>query len=115
FEQGDEVILFEPFYGYHRHLLELFGVTCRFVKVPDGDGPLPLAALEAVINAKTKAILVCSPCNPSGKVFSRSELESILSLMKKHDLVALTDEIYEYMVYDGREHISLGSLPGAWE
>jgi aminotransferase len=115
FEQGDEVILFEPFYGYHRHLLELFGVVCRFVKIPDGDGPLPMAALEAAVTDKTKAILVCSPCNPSGKVFSRSELESILDLMKRRDLVALTDEIYEYIVYDGREHVSLGSMPGAWE
>jgi len=115
FEAGDEAILFEPFYGYHRHLLELFGVTCRYVKIPDGDGPLPLAELEAAITPRTRALVVCSPCNPSGKVFSRSELESILQLMKKYDLVALTDEIYEYMVYDGREHVSLGSLEGGWE
>jgi len=115
FEPGDEAILFEPFYGYHRHLLELFGVKCTYVRIPDGDGALPVDALEAVITNRTRAIIVCSPCNPSGKVFARSELESILDIMNRHNLVAITDEIYEYMIYDGREHISLGSLPGAWD
>jgi aminotransferase len=115
FEPGDECILFEPFYGYHTGLLDLLGVRRVPVRMHPPDWRVDFAALEAAITERTKAILVCTPNNPCGKVWSRDELETLLALLEKHDLYAITDEIYEYMTYDGREHVSLAALPGAHE
>jgi aminotransferase len=114
-EEGDEVVLFEPFYGYHRNILELTGATIRTVPLGGPDAPFDPGAVEAVLTPDTKAIVVNTPANPSGKVWTRAELESLLDLMTAHDLMAVTDEIYEYMLYDGAEHVSLASLPGAYE
>ena len=114
-EEGDEVVLFEPFYGYHRNILELTGATIRTVPLGGPDAPFDRAAVEDVVTPDTKAIVVNTPANPSGKVWARAELEALLDLMQAHDLVAITDEIYEYMLYDGAEHVSLASLPGAYE
>jgi aminotransferase len=114
-EEGDEVVLFEPFYGYHRNILELTGATIRTVPLGGPDAPFDRAAVEDVVTPDTKAIVVNTPANPSGKVWTRAELEALLDLMQAHDLVAITDEIYEYMLYDGAEHVSLASLPGAYE
>ena len=114
-EPGDEVILFEPFYGYHRNLLDLIGVTLRYVPTHAPDWAIDFDALEKAITPKTKALVIITPNNPSGKVWTRDELERLLALMQQHDLYAITDEIYEYMLYDGHEHISLASLPGAYE
>ncbi len=115
FEPGDECILFEPFYGYHTGLLDLLGVKKSVVKLNPPDWSVDFDALEAAINNRTKAILVCTPNNPCGKVWERHDLERLLDLLERHDLYAITDEIYEYMIYDGREHVSLGSLPAAFE
>ena len=68
-----------------------------------------------MVTDQTKAIIVNTPGNPNGKVWSRSELEQLLEIMQRHDLFGITDEIYEYLLYDGREHVSLASLPGAFE
>lgn len=114
-DPGDEVIAFEPYYGYHSNLLDVLGATTRFVTTSGPDWAIDFAHLESLITEKTKAVLVNTPSNPSGKVFSGDELQNILDLMIRHDLIAITDEIYEYMLYDGREHISLASLPGAFE
>ena len=114
-EEGDEVVLFEPFYGYHRNILELTGATIRTVPLGGPDAPFDPGAVEDVVTPDTKAIVVNTPANPSGKVWTRAELESLLDLMTAHDLMAVTDEIYEYMLYDGAEHVSLASLPGAYE
>lgn len=114
-EPGDEVILVEPFYGYHRNLLEVVGAKPVYVTTKGPDWAIDFAALEQAITPKTKAIIVNTPSNPSGKVWSQAELETLLTLLQKHDLYAITDEIYEYMVYDGREHVSLAALPGAYE
>ncbi|PEN08732.1 aspartate aminotransferase [Longimonas halophila] len=114
-EAGDEVILFEPFYGYHRNILELTGATIRYVPLSGPGDTLDTEALERAINENTKAVIVTTPVNPSGKVWARHELETLLDLMQQHDLVAITDEIYEYMLYDDHEHVSLASLPGAYE
>jgi aminotransferase len=114
-EEGDEVILFEPFYGYHRNILELTGATIKYVPLGGPDSTFDRAVVEAAVTADTKAIVVNTPANPSGKVWTRDELESLLGLMQDRDLVAITDEIYEYMLYDGAEHVSLASLPGAYE
>ena len=115
FESGDEVILFEPFYGYHRNILALTGATLRYVSLGGPEAAFDPDRLRAVISSDTKAVVVNTPCNPSGKVWSRAELEALLEVMHEHDLLALTDEIYEYMLYDDAEHVSLGSLPGAYE
>lgn len=114
-EPGDEVILFEPFYGYHIGILKLFGVKPVAVPLDAESWAVDFEALEAAITKKTKAVLVCTPANPSGKMWTLDELTTLLDLLQKHDLWAITDEIYEYMTYDGRQHVSLASLPGAYE
>jgi len=114
-EAGDEVILFEPFYGYHKNILELTGATIKYVPLGGPASTFDPAALEAALSPSTKAVVVNTPANPSGKVWSRDELSALLDRMQTHDLVAITDEIYEYMLYDGAEHVSLASLPGAYE
>ena len=114
-EEGDEVILFEPFYGYHRNILALTGATVRYVPLGGPGNTLNVEALKNTINENTRAVVVTTPVNPSGKVWARHELETLLDLMQQHDLIAITDEIYEYMLYDDHEHISLASLPEAYE
>lgn len=115
FNPGDECILFEPFYGYHTGLLGLLNVKQVTLPLSIPDWGIDFDVLESVITPKTKAILICTPNNPCGKVWSRDELQRLLAILQKYDLFAITDEIYEYMTYDGREHISLASLPGAYE
>ncbi len=107
---GDEVILFEPYYGYHVSTLLAVEAVPRVVslRVPSWD--VSMEELECAISKQTKAIVVNTPGNPSGKVFTRKELEDIASLAIQNDLLVLTDEIYEYFLYDQREHVSLGSL-----
>jgi len=114
-EPGDEVILFEPFYGYHRNLLQVMDVQLRYVSTAAPDWAVDFDALEQAVTPRTKALIVNTPNNPSGKVWTRAELERLLALMQEHDLFAITDEIYEYMLYDGHAHVSLASLPGAYE
>lgn len=120
-DPGDEAILFEPFYGYHRGILALTHARSRFVRtVPQRTGTnitweIDFDGLREAITPRTKLVVLCTPGNPSGKVWTRTELEQLLGILQEHDLYAVTDEIYEYMVYDGRKHVSLGSLPGAYE
>lgn len=113
-EPGDEVILFEPFYGYHLHLLRLTGATPRFVRTHGSDWAVDFDEVARAITPATKAVVLNTPANPSGKVWSRTELEALLGLMEAHDLYAITDEIYEYLTYDGRAHVSLAALPDAY-
>ena len=112
---GDEVILFEPFYGYHWSTMLSLRVTPVAVPLEAPYWLLDLDRLRAAITSRTRAIIVNSPLNPSGKVFSRAELESIAALAIEHDLFVLTDEIYENFLFDGAEHISLATLPGMAE
>lgn len=114
-EPGDEVILFEPFYGYHIGILRLLGVTPVSVPLSGENWSVDFKSVESAITDKTKAVLVCTPANPTGKMWSGDELNTLLEILQKHDLWAITDEIYEYMTYDGREHISLASLLDAYE
>jgi aminotransferase len=109
---GDEVILFEPFYQYHISALLAVEAIPVTVKMRAPDWTFSIADIEWAITPRTKAIIVNSPGNPSGKVFSRQELESIAAIAQQHDLFVFTDEIYEYFLYDGRTHVSLASLPG---
>ena len=109
---GDEVILFSPFYGYHLNILKVCQATLKYVTLRPPDWSYDDAALEAAFSKKTKFVLVNTPSNPCGKVFSRDELTRIADLCRKHDALCVTDEIYEYILYDERRHVSPGSLPG---
>jgi aminotransferase len=109
---GDEAVLFSPFYGYHLNILKVLGVGVKFVTLRPPDWSFSEEELRAAFGPRTRAVVVNTPSNPSGKVFQRSELEVIAGLCRQHDALAITDEIYEYILYDGHVHVSLGSLPG---
>src|SRR5256714_13231722 len=108
---GDEVILFEPYYGYHLNMLTVLGFTPKFVPLQAPDWTIDFDALRAAFTPRTKAIVVCTPSNPSGKMFTREELEKIGALCREFGAWIFTDEIYEYIVYDGRKHVSVASIP----
>jgi aminotransferase len=112
---GDEVILFEPYYQYHIGALVAVEAVPVVVRLEPPAWTYPLTQIEQVVTSKTKAIIVNSPGNPSGKVFSRAELETLAEFACRHDLFVMTDEIYEYFLYDGRRHVSMGSLPNMAE
>jgi aminotransferase len=112
---GDEVLVFEPFYGYHVATLNSMRVKPVLVALAEPDWILDTDALRAAITPKTRAIILNTPANPSGKVFSRAEIEATAQACREHDLFLFTDEIYEYFVYDGARHISPATLPGMRE
>ena len=114
-DPGDEVCLFEPFYENYGPDCWISGAVPRFVRLHAPDWTIDFEELEAAMGEKTRAIVINTPHNPTGKVFTRSELERIASLCIEHDVLAITDEIYEYILYDDAEHVSLGSLPGMAE
>jgi aminotransferase len=108
---GDEVILFEPYYGYHLNNLKLLGVQTKFVPLREHDNwSIDFDALRQAFGPKTRGIVVCTPSNPCGKVFTRDELERIGALCREFNAWAYTDEIYEYIMYDGRKHVSMASI-----
>lgn len=112
---GDEIILFEPFYGYHRNIAELLGIVIKTVTIDLETYEIDQTELDAAISSKTKAMVICTPGNPSGKVFSQAELLSLGEFATKHNLYIITDEMYEYITYPGVEHVSPGALPGLFE
>lgn len=112
---GDEVILFEPYYAYHLHALVAVEAAPRVVRMRAPDWTLGEGDLARAIGPRTKGIIVTTPGNPTGKVFTRTELEQIAHLARRHDLFVLTDEIYEYFLFDGRAHLSLAAFPGMAE
>ncbi len=111
-DPGDEVILFEPYYGYHLNTLEASETIPRYVAMEPPDWTFTRADLEAAITPRTRGIMVCTPSNPCGKVFTQAELEMVATVAEAHDLFIFTDEIYEYILFDGATHISPGSIPG---
>ncbi len=114
-DPGDEIILFEPYYGYHLNTILTFGITPVLVATRPPDWAVDPAALRAAITPRTRAILVCTPGNPSGKVWTAEELDLVEQVCEEHDLLAITDEIYEHMVYDGRAHVPLATRGRARE
>jgi len=114
-DPGDEVVLFEPFYENYRPDSDLCGVTTRFVQLRAPDWSFDRDELRRAFTPRTKAIILNSPNNPTGKVFTREELEFIAGLCQEFDALAITDEIYEHIVYDGAAHIPIISLPGMRE
>ena len=109
---GDEIIVFEPFYENYGPDGILSGAKPRYVSLNPPDWDLDLTRLESAFNMNTKAIIINTPNNPTGKVFSKSELGEIAKLCIKWDVFAITDEIYEHILYDGTKHVSIASLPG---
>src|SRR5580700_1379631 len=109
---GDEVVVFEPFYENYGPDAILSGATPRFVKLRPPDWSFDPQELAAAFGPATKAIILNTPNNPTGKVFDRAELESIRDLCVQWNAFAITDEIYEHMLYDGAEHISIAPLNG---
>src|SRR5256885_2645431 len=107
---GDEVVVFEPFYENYGPDAILCDAKPVFVPMP-AEGPIDLDRLAKAFTAKTRAIIVCTPNNPTGRVLSRAELTAIAELCQRHDAFAVTDEIYEHIYYEG-EHIPIATLPG---
>ncbi len=116
-DPGDEVVLFEPFYENYGPDALLSGARLRYVRLNLDDPAMPFDAdqLRAALGPKTRAIIVNTPHNPTGKVFTRAELELIASLCQERDVLAVTDEVYEHILYDGATHMSIGALPGMHE
>jgi aminotransferase len=112
-DPGDEVIVFEPFYENYGPDAILCGAAPVYVPIPS-DGTLDLDRLEAAFSPRTRAIIVNTPNNPSGRVLTRAELETVAELCRRHEAWALTDEIYEHIRYEG-EHIPIATLPGMRE
>ena len=112
---GDEVVIFEPFYENYGPDTLLSGATPRYVTLHAPDWRFDEDELAAAFDEKTKALIMNTPNNPTGKVFSRQELEFIAGLCQKWDAYCISDDIYEYILYDGSEHVSMASLPGMKE
>ena len=112
---GDEVVLFEPYYAYHTSAIIAVEAVPRVVRTRPPNWNLTRHDLVGAITDRTKAIVVNSPANPSGKVFTLDELQGIADLARAHDLFVFTDEIYEYFLFDGRRHLSMAALPGMAE
>lgn len=113
-EVGDEVVMFEPFYDSYRAMVSLAGGLVKAVTLRSPSFRYDPEALREAIGPRTKALVLNSPHNPTGKVFSRAELEEIAALCIEHDLVVITDEVYEHLVFEG-EHIPMATLPGMRE
>ncbi|MEA5446331.1 aminotransferase class I/II-fold pyridoxal phosphate-dependent enzyme [Gammaproteobacteria bacterium AB-CW1] len=107
---GDAIILIEPYYGYHLNTARVAGLETRLVGLRPDDFSLDMAALEEAAKG-ARALVLNTPGNPSGRVFNRRELEQLGELCQRHDLLCITDEIYEYFLFDGHRHISPATLP----
>jgi aminotransferase len=114
-EAGDKVLTFEPFYGYHVNLIKLLGFEPVLLRLEPPEWRIDFDRLEKLLVSKVRALLINTPANPTGKVFSREELETIGSLCARYGIWVITDEIYEYIVFNGKKHMSIASLPGLFE
>jgi aminotransferase len=116
-DPGDEVVIFEPFYENYVPDALLAGAVPRFVRLHQEDAGFAFdpAELRAAFGSRTRAVIVNTPHNPTGKVFSRDELELVADLCRTFGAVAVTDEVYEHILYDGARHVSLAALPGMAE
>ena len=112
---GDEVIVFEPFYENYVPDAAISGAKLVFVPLEEPDFHFDPERLRAAFSPRTKAIVVNTPNNPTGKVFTRGELEQIGALCQQFDALIITDEIYEHIIYDGNVHVSPATLPGLRE
>jgi aspartate/methionine/tyrosine aminotransferase len=111
-DPGDEVVLIEPLYDTYLPVVRMLGAVPRMVRLQPPGWELPRAELAAAFGPRTKAILLNTPMNPASKVFTAAELAFIADLLQRHDAYAVCDEVYEHLVFDGRKHIPLMTLPG---
>jgi N-succinyldiaminopimelate aminotransferase len=114
-DPGDEVVLIEPLYDTYLPTVKLLGAVPRLVRLAPPRWDLPRAELEAAFGPRTKAILLNTPMNPTGKVFTAAELAMIADLLRRHDAYAICDEVYEHLTFDGVRHTPLMTLPGMRE
>jgi aminotransferase len=114
-DPGDEVVIFEPFYENYGPDAIISGAVPRFVRLRPPDWTFDPEELAAAFNDRTRALILNTPNNPTGKVFTRNELENIAALCRRWNTYVLTDEIYQYLVYDGCRHVSIATLPGMRE
>ena len=112
---GDEVMVLEPYYDSYVAVIQMAGGVRRPVTLRAPDFRLDVAALRAAVTPRTRFILLNSPHNPTGTVLGRDELQAVADVAVEHDLVVITDEVYEHLTFDGTEHVPLAGLPGMWE
>lgn len=112
---GDGIILFEPYYGYHLNASLLAGLEPQFVSLQPPNFEITEQQLRAAIRPNTRAVVLCTPSNPSGKMYGPADYALLDRICREHDLLLITDEIYEYIVYDGRKHISPATVGGLRE
>lgn len=111
-DPGDEAIILEPWYENYVPDCQMAGARMRFVSLREPAYTLDLDELRAACTSRTRLLLLNTPHNPTGRAFTRAELAGIASICQEFDIVVVTDEIYEHILYDGREHVSIGSLDG---
>ncbi|WP_374969901.1 pyridoxal phosphate-dependent aminotransferase [Terrabacter sp. BE26] len=114
-EPGDEVVTFEPYYDSYAATIALAGAARRTSVLRFPDFAVDEASLRAAFSSRTRLVLLNTPHNPTGKVFSRAELELVAELAREHDAWVVTDEVYEHLVFDGAEHVPMATLPGMFE
>ncbi len=114
---GDEVVVFEPYFDSYTACIALGGATRRPVTLRRSDDGWAFdpAELRAAITPRTRAVLLNTPHNPTGKVFTAAELETVAALAREHDLIVISDEVYEHLTFDGRTHLPIATLPGMRE
>lgn len=112
---GDGILLFEPYYGYHLNAAVLAGMQPQFVALDPPDFNLDETRIRAAIRPNTRAIVLCTPANPSGRMYGTDDLQRLARIVEEHDLLLITDEIYEYIIYDGRQHVSAATINGLRE
>jgi aminotransferase len=113
-DPGDGVLILEPYYGYHLNVLLTVGLEPCYLTLDPPAFALREDALRRAVLPSTRAIVLCTPANPSGRMLSRAELEAVGRVAEERDLLVITDEIYEYIRFDGREHVSPASIDGLW-
>ena len=112
---GDEMVVLEPYYDSYVACIEMAGGVRRPVTLRAPDYRLDVAALEAAVTERTTSILLNTPHNPTGSVLTRAELEEVARVAQRHDLLVVTDEVYEHLLFDGRSHVPMATLPGMWD
>ena len=114
-DPGDEVVVLEPYYDSYRAMLQFAGAVRRPVTLRAPDYRLDLEELEAAVTPRTRVVLLNTPHNPTGRVLDRAELEGVADVARRHDLVVVTDEVYEHLVFDDHEHVPIATLPDMFE
>ena len=114
-DPGDEVVVCEPFYDSYRAMIQFAGAVRRPVTLRAPDYRLEAAALEAAVGERTRMILLNTPHNPTGRVLDAAELAAVADVARRHDLVVVTDEVYEHLTYDDHPHVPIATLPGMFE